>query len=129
MNLLVTRTDFSSLSTIGELTAGDLKYFTLEPPKRDFKPCCIPVGTYDVTIRFSPKHSRLIPHVENVPGFEEIEIHIGNFPRDTEGCLLVGKIKGPNPDFIGGSRLAFDELFHALVDAKDRGEEITITYQ
>lgn len=129
MNLLVTRKTFSPFSTIGELTTDGLKLNTMEPPRREAKPRCIPAGTYDVSIRWSPKHGRLIPHVENVPGFEEIEIHVGNFPADTQGCLLVGRTVGPNPDFIGGSKLAFEELFHKLADAKDRGEAITITYQ
>lgn len=129
MKLLVTRKTFSTFSTIGELTADGLKLFTLEPPKRAEKPRAIPEGTYDVSIRWSPKHGRPIPHVENVPGFEEIEIHIGNFPGDTEGCLLVGRTVGPNPDFIGASRPAFDELFRKLTEAKEHGEAITITYQ
>lgn len=108
MNLLVTRTTFTPLSTISEVTLGDHLYYGLEPPKRDDKPYCIPLGTYDVTIRWSEKHKRLVPHVENVPGFSEIEIHIGNFPRDTEGCLLVGL--SSTPDAIFKSKMAFDEL-------------------
>lgn len=130
MKLLVTRKTFSELSTIGEL-AIDGAFFghTLEPPKREDKPCCIPLGTYDVSIRFSEKHKRLIPHVENVPGFTEIEIHIGNFPKDTEGCLLVGNITSSTPDQILGSKVAFDCLFGLLSEAKEKAEPITITYR
>jgi hypothetical protein len=127
MKLLVTRTDFTSLSTEGELSVDGQPFgYTLEPPKRDTKPCAIPVGTYDVTIRWSPKHGRLIPHVENVPGFEDIEIHIGNFPKDTEGCLLVGQ--KPGTDFVSGSKVKFDQLFQAMTEAKAAGDPITITY-
>lgn len=129
MKLLVTRNTFTGLSTVGELAVDGLHFgYTLEPPKRDYKPHCIPLGTYDVTIRWSPKHARLIPHVENVPGFEEIEIHVGNFPKDTEGCLLVGKVKGAKPDYIGLSRVAFDDLFQRMADAKEAGEDISISY-
>ncbi len=129
MNLLVTRKTFTTLSTIGDL-AIDGAFFghTLEPPKRDQKPCCIPVGTYDVSIRYSQKHVRLIPHVENVPGFSEIEIHVGNFPKDTEGCLLVGNVVNSTPDQILGSKVAFDCLFRLLTEAKEKDEPITITY-
>lgn len=130
MNLLVTRKTFTEFSTMGELSIdGAFFGHTLEPPKRDFKPCCIPLGTYDVSIRYSVKHCRLIPHVENVPGFSEIEIHVGNFPHDTEGCLLIGHSVSSVPDQILGSKVAFDCLFRLLTDAKEKGDPITITYQ
>jgi Family of unknown function (DUF5675) len=132
MNLRVERSIFSSFSTIGDLLIeGEHECHTLEPVWLDsdgIKPRAIPEGTYKLSNRFSPKHNRAVPHVENVPGFEEIEIHIGNFPHDTEGCLLVGQITGPHPDFIGGSGLAFAALWEKLVPTWDRGEEITITY-
>lgn len=105
--------------------------YTLEPPKREnIKPRAIPPGTYELTIRFSPKHGRLIPHVENVPGFSEIEIHIGNYPKDTEGCCLVGTTR--SLDFVGGSHGAFDTLFAKMLEASEPGEIRkvgTITYQ
>lgn len=127
MKLLVNRNTFTSLSTEGTLSVdGQFSGFTLEPPKRDEKPRAIPLGTYDVTIRYSPKHGRLIPHVENVPGFEDIEIHIGNWPSDTLGCLLIGQKEGT--DFVGGSKPEFDELFRRMTEAKAFGEPITITY-
>lgn len=128
MKLIVKRTDKSSLSVIGELWIDGLFYcYTLEPAEKSesVKPRAIPLGTYDVTIRQSPRFKRLMPHVENVPGFEGILIHSGNFPADTEGCLLVGKYKGPNPDFIGSSKLAFNPLFLRLTQAT---EPITISY-
>lgn len=129
MNLLVTRQTFTELSTMGEL-AIDGAFFghTLEPPKRETKPCAIPLGTYDVSIRWSERHQRLIPHVENVPGFSQIEIHIGNFPHDTEGCLLIGNVVSSTPDQILGSKIAFDCLFRLLTDSKEKNEPITITY-
>lgn len=132
MNIRVERQIFSPYSTIGDLFIdGVHECFTLEPPWVDssnIKPRAIPEGTYTLSNRFSPKHGRSVPHVENVPGFEEIEIHWGNFPGDTEGCLLVGTTRGPNPDFIGGSKLAFSNLWEKLVPVWDRGEEINITY-
>lgn len=126
MNLLVTRTTFTAFSVSGTLLIDGHTYYTLEPPKRAEKPCAIPCGTYDVSIRWSEKHKRLVPHVENVPGFEEIEIHIGNFPKDTLGCLIVGQAAGT--DQVVGSRLAFDAIFRILSDVKESGEPITITY-
>lgn len=62
----------------------------------------IPAGTYRVTLRteggFHGRYSRMFgaAHkgmlwVRNVPGFKWILIHIGNYERDTDGCLLLGK--------------------------------------
>lgn len=116
MKLQVRREILTALSSIGTLYLDGLFYsFTLEPPKRSQKPCSIPQGSYDLTIRFSKKFQRLMPHVENVPGFEAIEIHWGNYPKDTEGCTLVGFVKGPPPDFIGQSKDAFGTLFNRLL--------------
>lgn len=130
MNLLVTRKTFTEFSTIGELVIdGAFFGHTLEPPKRELKPCCIPLGSYDVSIRWSERHKRLIPHVENVPGFSQIEIHVGNFPADTSGCLLIGNVVTSTPDQILGSKVAFDCLFRLLTEAKEAGDPISITYQ
>jgi hypothetical protein len=140
MNITVTRKWFTALSTIGELECvneahGPFHCFTLEPPKKDppAKPRCIPTGSYEVTWRFSPNHGFWVPAVENVPDFADIEIHPGNFQKDTEGCLLVAESRG-NP-IQGGSdcilnskpifaRLAYDYIKPAI-DAKER---VWITY-
>lgn len=113
--ITIKRDQFTQQSTGGQLFIdGQFQCFTLEPVTRDdsVKPRAIPDGTYTLDIRFSPKHGRDVPHVENVPGFEEIEIHIGNFPKDTEGCCLVGKTR--STDFVGQSHGAFDDLFARL---------------
>ena len=129
--LVVRRSILSPRSTIGELLVGSEHVcFTLEPPVKPagaLKPYAIPSGTYDVTVRWSPRFDRLMPHVENVPGFEGILIHTGNKPEDTEGCLLVGKQRGPQPDWLGASHIAFDPLFERIREAKEWGD-VCITY-
>ena len=50
----------------------------------------IPVGTYAVRLYDSPKHGPDTPELVNVPGFQHIQIHSGNGPEDTEGCLEFG---------------------------------------
>ena len=57
---------------------------------------CIPYGTYNITITYSPKFKKNLPLVNNVKGFDGIRIHSGNTPNDTSGCILPGfnKIKG-----------------------------------
>jgi len=97
--------------------SADAECFTLEPPYRmdGTKPRAIPVGTYPLTIRWSVKFGKHVPHVENVPGFVAIEVHWGNYPRDTDGCTLVGRTRGPLPDFIGSSVLAWTMLMAKLM--------------
>jgi hypothetical protein len=128
MHIDVKRRWFSVRSTIGEMFIdGVKKYYTLEPitTTSDVKPRSIPCGTYDLTIRHSPRFEREMPHIENVHGFEGILIHWGNFPEDTEGCTLIGGYEGPQPDFIGGSKHAFGEFFELLKKAEGKH---TITY-
>lgn len=128
MKLLVRRTDPSDACIIGELwIAGERFCYTMEPPERpkEIKPRAVPLGTYDVKIRWSGHWARLMPHVEGVPDFEEIEIHPGNFPKNSHGCLMVGETKAPMVHFIGDSKKAFDALFLKITEATD---PITITY-
>jgi hypothetical protein len=129
MLLEVKRDSFDAICSEGELWIdGEFFCYTLEPPwKTDgSKPRAIPDGTYNLVNRFSPKHGRNVPHVDNVPGFNEIEIHWGNFPQDTEGCLLVGASEGH--DMIGTSRKVFDELYAKLEVEWLASNTITITY-
>lgn len=61
----------------------------------------IPTGRYRVTLGVkSPKYSKrpqydfcegYVPRLINVPAYDGILIHIGNYPQDTEGCILVGR--------------------------------------
>ena len=53
----------------------------------------IPAGLYSVVWHRSPKFNRVVPVLfnEHVPKDRYIEIHAGNYPKHTEGCILVGK--------------------------------------
>jgi|SRR5579864_1829350 len=113
MKITVRRDLYSSLSTQGELLLDDQHFcFTLEPPVKldGSKPRAINAGTFPLTIRWSSEFVKHVPHVENVPDFTAVEQHVGNFPRDTKGCTLVGYARGPEPNFIGQSLKAWTEL-------------------
>ena len=85
----------------------------------------IPTGTYPVQITFSPRFKQWMPILVGVPNFSGIRIHCGNHAEDTEGCLLVGKTLH-EPDWIGDSRKAYQEVYAAIKDALDDGEPVNI---
>ena len=49
----------------------------------------IPVGTYPVSVTFSPRFQRNLPLIGNVPGRSGIRIHRGTKPEHSKGCVLV----------------------------------------
>lgn len=119
MNLDLVRRWLTDTSTIGELYVdGVRECFILEdryrPPgeAKVYGATCIPCGTYPVRITHSPKFGVDLPLVCDVPGFSGVRIHPGNYPADTEGCLLPGRDR--LPDAVQGSRLAFVDLFTKL---------------
>jgi len=121
MNLVVKRLYSTELSTTGELFIfGEHFCWTLEPPSG---PMLIPEGTYPIEILMSKRFGEPVPHIQNVPGHDAEEIHPGNFPNDTHGCLLPGFTKDLN--YVGYSQVAFDALLLQLRRAKDG---LTISY-
>jgi hypothetical protein len=109
--LTVKRLTASAESTQGELLInGEHEAWTLEPPTLEppTKPRAVPAGMYSYVIAPSLRFGRNVIRVEDIPDFEDIEIHPGNFPRDTHGCCLVGKTESEN--FVGQSDAEFDEL-------------------
>lgn len=128
MNLKLIRKDFTEESTIGELYVdGEFECFILEDTVRDTKiygKTAIPYGVYDIKITHSPRFKRHLPLLLNVPNYQGVRIHVGNYPKDTEGCLLPGKTKGK--DFVGNSKIAFNELYRKMVRATERGETLSI---
>lgn len=122
---------------MGELLIGATHFcYTLEPVYREVadKPVnewkidgctAIPHGTYEVKMQYSQHFQRNVPHLQNVPGFEAVEIHPGNTFEDSRGCILVGYVDGE--DNIGQSRKASDDLNSMIQHSCNQGEKVTIT--
>lgn len=68
---------------------------TLELPWRDNqqKISCIPKGLYKLSRYLSPSKGEVFL-LHDVPNRSMIEIHIGNFVDDIQGCILVGRVYG-----------------------------------
>ena len=57
-------------------------------------------------------------------GYSGVLIHVGNYPKDTLGCILVGlnKAKGQ----VLQSRVTFEKVYKVLEAAHSKGEKITL---
>jgi hypothetical protein len=83
---------------------------------------CIPEGTYPVKLLPSLRWGRPMPHIENVPNRSNIEIHIGNFLKDTDGCVLLGT------KYVGEALLGSTVAFNAFMSwFGSIGNEATVT--
>lgn len=89
-NFTLSRTACGPTCTLGTLEGpAHFKVFTLEPGIDANRPA-IPPGSYPLTMAYSPRFGRAVPHVLNVPHRSHILIHPGNRPDDTDGCILLG---------------------------------------
>lgn len=103
--------------------------------KKIYGKTAIPKGTYNVDMTtVSPKfknrswakpYGGKVPRLLSVPGFDGVLIHPGNTASDTSGCILVGKntIVGRVTD----STVTFHNLIKKLLEARTKGEDISIT--
>lgn len=107
IELIISREDFHPLCTQSRMLAnGNLFCFVLEDTDRGldssmplqqitamkvYGKTAIPVGRYKVGRAWWAKHSRWVPHIENVPGYDGIYMHSGVTADDSLGCPLVGE--------------------------------------
>ena len=146
LNIIVTRKHFLPNCTIGSL---EVIYEdnplcpiylcdTLEPHAINWNKeskvkgkTAIPCGQYKVRYRFSKKFGQNMPFLENVPHFEGIMFHIGNYPKDTQGCILTGcnpAIKnGMVLPFLNNSRSFFTALNNLIYEADKNSKEVVVT--
>jgi hypothetical protein len=101
---------FSTMREFG----GCETYQILEPgvgPKR------MPAGTFRVMPLFSEDHGYVVPWYLSVPGHTADEFHIGNDERDTDGCSLIGDVRGVDDRGLAAvlhSSATFDRFMASL---------------
>ena len=71
------------------------------------------------------KFKEWLPYVQGVPDFEGIRIHAGNYPDDTQGCILVGenRLKG----MVVNSRIWLHRLIKRIREAREKDESVWVT--
>jgi Family of unknown function (DUF5675) len=130
MDLRLERKQYKADSTIGELFVdGSFECFTLEDGIRTNKvygQTAIPAGSYFVVVNYSPRFKTTLPLLRDVPRFEGIRIHPGNAPKDTLGCILVGRNWKSGAEQLTASRAAFAPLKEKILAALQRGEGVQI---
>jgi hypothetical protein len=113
MNLTLTRQRYESWGIISELTdENDTQIaVTLEhayPEDSGFVPK-IPVGTYSCQRGMHQLEGMTAPfetfEITGVTGHTNILFHVGNFNKDSEGCVLLGSALGA--EMVSGSKTAF----------------------
>lgn len=111
-----TMSEFSITGTQpGEISSG---YFLERPGPDTTKSGLrkrIPVGTYHLKWQTVTNLNGVRPHLpvpwlynSDVPDSRYIYIHNGNYPHNTDGCLLIGTSRAP--DMVGASVDALKRL-------------------
>lgn len=134
MKVWLDRKEYADEATLGDIYVdGVFECVSLEDEiaiggKKDPGNTCIPEGTYELVVMWSPRFKRRLPLLVDVPGFDGIRIHPGNTVDDTSGCLLVGEkiIQHQGRPFLTHSTAAFDRLYAKLSEADGKGERITL---
>lgn len=129
MQLRLIREPSKDGATLGSLYVDDVRFCdTIEDEIREVPghpvatwkvkgATAIPAGRYPLVLRHSPRFGRVLPWIQQVPGFEWILIHAGNRSVDTEGCILVGLDRAPAE--IRRSQMALHRLILVLAAAPD----------
>ena len=112
---------FNGEEKLFEFKTIELPLFTIPLKPNTVCTNCIPEGTYEVTVIYSPTKGRCF-QVHDVEGRTAILIHKGNYAAgkkvDTQGCILVGdRFEDINKDGnidVAGSTETLTELLSIL---------------
>lgn len=92
--------------------------------KKKFGETAIPSGYYDITMTYSPKYGKMLPYVNNVPGYTGVRLHSGNSSKDTEGCILFGK--NDKVGWVSDSKVWTNKIIAEIDKALKRKEKVTL---
>ena len=115
----LSQTDFA---TYGQLVDEEqnIVCVTLELPwlNNHEDTSCIPAGTYVAHRRAAneTRHGYDVFELTSVPGRKNVQLHIGNLPHDSLGCILLGSDLGTvnGQPGITGSAAAFRRFMSSM---------------
>ena len=128
------RTKTSPLGTFGVVgdVAANSAFHTLEPPiatsdgRRNVPDItAVLPGRYELAVRWSDHFHRLVCVLVDVPGRSDIECHVGNYLKDTRGCILFGE--GETGDGIVNSIPAVEDFTRMVCDELVGGRRAFLT--
>ena len=113
LNLVVSRFKAYDKSVIGTMSVNGTQIcYTLEEAWRNNQKghSCVSLGTYTAFLRYTSSKSKRewCFQLNDANGRTAIQIHIGNKPSHTEGCILVGTSYSEN--MVGSSTAAYQKL-------------------
>ena len=125
----------ATLSLLHEHTSTGLEFlsYILEPGKREPKvegETRVPAGVYRLKLRdfggFHERYEKKYPRMHrgmielvDVRGWTDVLIHIGNFPKNTKACLLMGSEPGHSAKgslAVYSSRLTYEKFYPRIAD-------------
>jgi hypothetical protein len=143
MNLYLYRKIKKATYTIGKLYIGvEFQCNTLEDPVRDlidlnddgdfndpdegkiYGDTAIPAGKYRIKMQFSPTFQRMMPYLQDVPGFTYIMMHNLSDVSQTKGCIGVGE--NTQQGRLVNPRAWSDLLNSKITAAENNGEDVWI---
>lgn len=88
---------------------------TLERPNINNTPqiSAVPAGTYQATVRFDHADAWRL-ELQDVPGRQNVQIHVGNWVNQTRGCILIGASVDASTCTISDSRAAYRQFQRAI---------------
>ncbi len=142
MNIYLYRIAKKLTYTIGRIYFADCKCDSLEDPVRElldingdgdfddpgegkvYGQTAIPAGKYQVKMAMSPTFKRMMPYLQDVPGFTSIMLHPLTDASQSKGCIGVGE--NTKPGKLVNSRAWSDLLNKKITEAEEQGEKIWI---
>ena len=143
MNIKLPRIKSDQLGTNGILSInGKVECYTLEDAWHVAKiqgQTRIPAGTYEIKLRneggltqkyqerFSDIHKGML-HLQDVPNYKYVYLHVGNTEKHTEGCILVGLGSSMIEDKknVSYSVDAYRHIYPLIADSIISGESVHI---
>lgn len=121
--------------TMGYLIVNEqVVCYTLELPWKDNSNniSCIPVGSYTGILRYDKTDGWRI-QLENVPNRTGVQIHMGNYTTQIEGCILVGTNAEVDNCSVFNSSIAYSKLKEAFYGTNNPSstpnKKITVTFK